>query len=172
MHPALAQQQRGQELRPIEVPERHTVCAFPDCGKTPLSKDWCPGHYTQERQGRPMGPLRLVAPSRGCAAPDCEGPHYAHGLCRRHAGKGYAYGLTPEEIVALFGSSACASCGRPWGTTRDTQPVVDHDHQTGAVRGVTCGACNLGLGHFGDDPDRLQAAARYLQQGSPEDERP
>jgi Recombination endonuclease VII len=40
------------------------------------------------------------------------------------------------------------------------------------VRGVTCGACNLRIGHFGDDPDRLQAAARYLQQGSPENELP
>jgi hypothetical protein len=26
--------------------------------------------------------------------------------------------------------------------------------------------------HFGDDPDRLAAAARYLQQGSPDDETP
>ena len=104
--------------------------------------------------------------------PGCPARHYAHGLCRRHVAKGYAYGLTPEEVVALYSSPACASCGRPWGTTRDTQPVIDHDHQTGAVRGVTCGACNLGLGHFGDDPDRLQAAARYLQQGSPEDDTP
>jgi hypothetical protein len=59
--------------------------------------------------------------------PGCEARHYAHGLCRRHAGKAYAYGLTPEQVVALYGSPTCASCGRPWGTTRDTQPVVDHD---------------------------------------------
>ena len=161
--PHYAQQQRGQELLPIEVPERHTVCAFRDCGKTPLSKGWCPGHYNQYRQGREMVPLRLVDPGRGCAVPGCPANHYAHGLCRSHAGKAYAYGLTPEEIIVLFGSPACGSCGRPWGTSRDTQPVVDHDHRTGAVRGTTCGACNIGLGHFGDDPDRLQAAARYLQ---------
>jgi hypothetical protein len=41
--------------------------------------------------------------------------------------------------------------------------VIDHDQHTGAMRGVTRGACNIGFGHFGDDPDRLQAAARYLQ---------
>jgi hypothetical protein len=80
------------------------------------------------------------------------------------------YALTPEEVVVLFGSPVCASYGRPRGTTRDIQPVVDHDHHTRAVRGATCGACNLGLGHFADDPDRLKAAARYLQQGSPENE--
>ena len=119
-----------------------------------------------------MAPLRLVAPNRGCAVDGCDGKHYAHGLCRSHVAKGYAYGLTPEEVVVLYSSPVCASCGRPWGTSRDTQPVIDHDHRTGAVRGVTCGACNLGLGHFGDDPDRLQAAARYLQQGSPEDGTP
>ena len=119
-----------------------------------------------------MAPLRLVDPGRGCSVPGCPANHYAHGLCRSHAGKAYAYGLSPEEVVALYGSPACASCGRPWGTSRDTQPVVDHDHRTGAVRGITCGACNLGLGHFGEDPDRLQAAARYLRQDSPENERP
>lgn len=43
----------------------------------------------------------------------------------------------------------------------------------GAVRGViTCGLATPGLGPFGDDPDRLQVAARYLQQTSPEDGTP
>ncbi len=84
-------------------------------------------------------------------------------ICQSHVGKADAYGLTPEGVVVLYSGPVGASCGRPWGTSRNTQPVIDHDQHTGAMRGVTRGACNIGFGHFGDDPDRLQAAARYLQ---------
>lgn len=39
---------------------------------------------------------------------------------------------------------------------------VDHDHETKAVRGLLCGACNLGIGKLADDPAIIQNAANYL----------
>jgi hypothetical protein len=41
--------------------------------------------------------------------------------------------------------------------------VVDHDHNTGAVRGLLCHSCNTGLGHLGDSVETLARALDYLQ---------
>ena len=57
---------------------------------------------------------------------------------------------------------ACAICGYPQ-FSEDLS--IDHCHETGEVRGLLCKHCNLGLGHFRDDPERLKAAIDYLNQG-------
>lgn len=44
----------------------------------------------------------------------------------------------------------------------DSKLVIDHDHKTGAIRGMICRKCNLGLGYFKDSPDALKRAADYL----------
>ena len=43
------------------------------------------------------------------------------------------------------------------------QAAVDHCHETGKVRGVLCGSCNIMLGKAYDDPAVLRNAAAYLE---------
>lgn len=73
------------------------------------------------------------------------------------------YGLTPDQFDDLRQTQGdrCAICGGEW-RGKSPVPHVDHDHATGAVRGLLCGPCNTGLGQFGDDIERLLAAVRYL----------
>lgn len=71
------------------------------------------------------------------------------------------HGISHEEYKAMEVSQdgRCAICGRAPSTTFH----IDHCHKTGMVRGLLCSACNVGLGHFEDNPITLQAAIDYLK---------
>lgn len=70
-------------------------------------------------------------------------------------------GQTEESMVADQ-NGLCAICQQtlPDGKHRH----VDHCHKTGHVRAVLCHHCNVGLGAFRDNPDRMRAAIEYLRE--------
>jgi hypothetical protein len=72
------------------------------------------------------------------------------------------YGLTEKQIDFICTSGQCDICGE---IAIKRKLVVDHDHKTGANRGVLCGNCNAGLGQFQDRPETLRHAADYLEKG-------
>lgn len=69
-----------------------------------------------------------------------------------------------EEQLAAQGG-VCAICRREPHPTISLH--VDHDHESGALRGLICFDCNAGLGKFRDDRGLLAAAARYLLEHDP-----
>jgi hypothetical protein len=80
--------------------------------------------------------------------------------CIRWTRLAYTYGIDKsrfEEMMTAQGGK-CRIC-----STDLTDPVVDHDHGTGLVRGILCHACNKGLGHFRDSAVLLESALNFIR---------
>lgn len=83
-------------------------------------------------------------------------PHHDRWKHRRRK-----YGVTEEAFAEMLlrQSGVCAICAAPGPAN------VDHDHGSGATRGLLCRNCNLLLGYAKDLSERLRAAADYIDNG-------
>jgi hypothetical protein len=72
------------------------------------------------------------------------------------------YGIGADEVDELIRrqGGVCAVCRK-----REAKQV-DHDHETGAVRGIVCLLCNAAMGAFHDDPDLIRRAIAYVEENA------
>ena len=143
------------------------------------SGGWCRSCCNEAR--RPRRVLGYVAPKRYCGfcgkdishrrsqAKWCDDRCAAKGFrqanpdYQRNAWLKTTYGITSEEFDELLESQGgvCVVCaGEP--NSEDVWDV-DHNHETGAVRGILCPPCNKGLGFLRDDVEVIRRALKYLE---------
>lgn len=93
-----------------------------------------------------------------------------HGPERRDPGRQRRYalmtrfGITPAEVEAIREDQdgRCPICE----AELPERVALDHDprHPNRNVRGLLCDQCNLKLGQWGEDPERLRRAIAYLER--------
>lgn len=85
-------------------------------------------------------------------------------VTRRHMARRLRlrYGIDVEMYDDLleYQKGVCAICGKP-----DPRKMlgVDHNHETGKVRGLLCHSCNVLIGHAREDVEILKKAVAYLE---------
>jgi len=112
------------------------------------------------REPLASGLRRRASNCKKCAAAS-RAAHRAAGNKYGFTARMKKFGLTADQYHAMVAEQhgVCAIC-RKSQAKKDL--AIDHCHQTGQVRGLLCAACNLGIGHFRDDPKLLLESAKYL----------
>ena len=79
------------------------------------------------------------------------------------------FGITPDDYDRMLKdqNSCCAICGSDKSGNRSKNFMVDHNHETGKVRGLLCYRCNQAIGAFKDNSILLRKAADYLETFQP-----
>jgi hypothetical protein len=161
------QKRRGIELRPIRPPKPVAEEGYSWCGR-------CKTFPPVENFGWDATRNQI---RRTCL--DCHSAEQREWRAR-NAGRarGYRiyqkYGITPEQYHEMWDDQdgMCRICDVELpnvlvddGDMR-SRSAVDHDHGTGKVRGLLCAPCNCAIGYMRDNPERLEAAARYLRDAA------
>lgn len=73
------------------------------------------------------------------------------------------YGITLAQFNWLLEKQKflCAICSKKIDPD-SRQTAIDHDHETGEIRGILCRSCNRGLGLLGDTKQSIKEAHNYL----------
>lgn len=94
-----------------------------------------------------------------------------HGWCKKCSdkrtvenGRKRLFGVSPEQFNTLLikQNKSCAICKTNTSGKKDFN--LDHNHNTGEIRGILCFKCNLMIGLCGDNIRLLEQAIKYLKK--------
>lgn len=157
----------SKRFRQANVSQSYCSPACGAEGRKESSRVWlkcghCDGDYWRHR-------LRAHA-SKYCSD-KCMKTERTERAAQRRATMALPEGMSHREYQSRLASQGgvCAICRRPETQRHHTGGVIrltkDHDHATGAWRGLLCRRCNMALGLFDDDSELLKAAVFYVEQG-------
>jgi hypothetical protein len=83
-------------------------------------------------------------------------------VCSASWQRSWRYGVDDAEYERLLlrQGGRCALCGELPENGRSLN--IDHDHETGLVRGLLCHHCNTAIGLFRESRELLQKADTYI----------
>lgn len=134
-------------------------CGGPECVRPSQKRGYCQTHYQQAYVYEIE--LRAIPNKVKCAAHWCERNCLStteYGLCNKCKPRFHKYELSIGDFLKLSGKCDICGSSKMW--------AIDHDHKTGAVRGILCSAHNLGLGFIGDDIESVKAVLNYLESAN------
>jgi Recombination endonuclease VII len=124
----------------------------PDCG------DWKPPEDFPRNKHYKDGRHPYCKPCHNARGAETRQRLYG-GSRHYHLKRRYGIGAADFDELVRRQGAICAICGR------ENPEHVDHDHDSGKVRGILCFNCNGGLGQFSDNTERLSNAIEYLEDG-------
>lgn len=168
-----------EHCHPAYMLAKHGPCSVDDCERVTKARRLCSKHLsrlhkygtTDDPELSPVMickyckrqyPRAEVSPKRG-GCRECVSARRQEINTKRLSRAGSVQRTVAEMREAQ--RHRCAICGVHEKDAPRKRLAVDHNHDAtnaNAVRGLLCGNCNIGLGQFKDDPDRLAAAIRYL----------
>jgi len=79
----------------------------------------------------------------------------------------YKYGVTKEDYNNLYNkqNGCCRICTRHQSEF-NKRLSVDHNHETGKVRGLLCSKCNQAIGLLKENINSLENAIEYLKENN------
>jgi hypothetical protein len=162
----------------------NTTCSVIGCDKEPRCNKMCQQHYDRKRRYGDTYTRPKKLKCQDCkivfdVRPFGSLPNWCDDCAhKRHRAKTRAdrwrkglweyYKITPDEYMEMHRkqNGVCLICkGTAVGRGKaKNRLAVDHNHETGKIRGLLCAKCNTGLGLFNDSKQLLVKAIEYLKE--------